>query len=96
MALIAGGAGMRAEQGEARAAVIKRAQSAGSGHRPAGDHTAVTLLATQGKARLAVIRICGGLVILAVAHAALQRQVHELHRALLRMAIIAAHMLVPA
>jgi hypothetical protein len=54
------------------------------------------LFATKRKTRLAVIGIGGGLVILAVAHAALQRQIDELHRALLRVAIVAAHVLMPA
>jgi len=43
-----------------------------------------------------VIGIGGGLIILAVAQTALQGQVDELHRALLRVAIVAAHVLMPA
>lgn len=83
---------MGAEQGERRAAVIETF-AAETGRLPADDHAAVALFAAQRKARLLVIGIRRGFVIFQMARAALQRHVDELSRARLRVAIIAAHVL---
>lgn len=83
---------MRAEQGKRGAAVIETF-AAETGRLPADDPVAVALLAAQRKSRLLVIGIRRGFVIFQMARAALQRHVDELSRARLRVAIIAAHVL---
>lgn len=64
-----------------------------SRHLPAGNRAAVALLTIRRKARLLMIRIRRGRIILLMARATLQRQINKLCRPLSGMTIIAAHML---
>ena len=63
-------------------------------HLPAGNRAAVALLAIRRKARLLMIRIRRGRIILLMTRAALQRQINELRGSLPGVTIIAAHVLV--
>lgn len=96
MALVAGGRGVRAEQREARAAVIETAEIARAGNLPSRDRTAMAYFAAPRKTGELVIRIGRGLVILAVANPALQRHINESALTLRSVAIVAAHVLMPA
>lgn len=87
---------MGAHQGKTRSAVIKAAEISRTGKRPAGNRAAVALLTTQRKPGKLMIGICGRLIIRLMANAALQRQINELSSALLGMAVITSHMLMPA
>jgi len=93
MALIARHREMRAGERKARAAVIETAEIARAGNLPTGDRAAVAYFAAQRKTGLFMIRIRCDVEIFLMTRTTLQRQIDKLGRALCRMAIIAADML---
>ena len=86
---------VRTEQWKRGAAVIEP-RPAKAGHLPTGDHIAMTLFATERESCLLVIRIRRGVIIFCMTRATLQRQIDELRRSTLCVAIVASYMLMPA
>lgn len=96
MALIAICCRVRAQQGKARATMIKAAEIAEAGGLPPDYRAAVALFAAHGKTGELVIRIRRGFVILLMANAALQRHIDEFAFARGSVAIITTNVLMPA
>lgn len=92
VALIASNRRMRPEQRKACFVVIEPL-AAETRDLPAGDRAVVALFAAHGKSGLTMVGIGSGVKIFLMAGAALQRQIDELRRALLRVAMITADVL---